>query len=156
MISKKQLRNVVKIEDTEMHKTTKLPNVLFVCVHNSGRSQMAEAFFNQPAKGKARAVSAGTDPADAVDSTVIEVMRELGIDISGKKPKLLTMDTVKQADVVITMGCGAEGVCPATFVDTEEWELEDPKGKPLAEVRRIRDEIRARVTELLKRIEYNK
>jgi len=138
-----------------MNKTTALPNVLFVCVHNAGRSQMAEAFFNRLAQGQARALSAGTAPADAVDPTVVEVMQEIGIDISGNKPKLLTMDTVQQADVVVTMGCGAEGVCPATFVQTEDWELADPKGKPLPEVRRIRDDIRARVAELLKRIEYN-
>jgi len=138
-----------------MNKTTKLPTALFVCVHNSGRSQMAEAFFNQLAKGKVRALSAGTQPADEVNPVVVEAMREIGIDISGNKPKLLTMDTVQQADVVVTMGCGAEGVCPATFVQTEDWELADPKGKPLPEVRRIRDDIRARVAELLKRIEYN-
>lgn len=135
-----------------MNKATKVPHVLFVCVHNSGRSQMAEAFFSQLAKGKARGVSAGTAPADAVDSGVVEVMQEVGIDISGNKPKLLTREMLEQADKVITMGCGVEGVCPATFVETEEWQLEDPEGKPLPEVRRIRDEIRARVVDLVNKL----
>jgi len=138
-----------------MNKGSKLPQVLFVCVHNAGRSQMAEAFFNQLARGKARVSSAGTAPADAVDPTVVEAMREVGIDISGNKPKALTREMVEQADVVVTMGCGAEGVCPATFVETEDWGLADPKGQPLPEVRKIRDEIRARVGDLLKRIECN-
>ncbi|MGQ9546348.1 MAG: arsenate reductase ArsC [Dehalococcoidia bacterium] len=136
-----------------MKKTTKVPHVLFVCVHNSGRSQMAEAFFNRLAKGKARALSAGTAPADAVDPMVVDAMQEVGIDISGNKPKFLTADTVQQADVVVTMGCGAEGVCPATFVETEEWDLEDPGGQPLPEVRRIRDEIRAKVVDLVNKLD---
>jgi len=131
-----------------MNRTTKLPTVLFVCVHNSGRSQMAEAFFNRYARGKARALSAGTQPADEVNPVVVEAMREVGIDINGNKPKLLTRDMLEQADMVVTMGCGVEGVCPATFVETKEWELEDPRGKPLTEVRRIRDEIKARVVDL--------
>lgn len=115
---------------------------------------MAEAFFNQLAKGKAKAYSAGTQPANEINPVVVEAMREVGIDISGNKPKLLTTDMVQQADVVVTMGCGVEGVCPATFVETEDWELEDPTGKPLPEVRKIRDEIRAKVAELLERIEH--
>ena len=125
--------------------------ILFVCVHNSGRSQMAEAFFNQLAKGKAQALSAGTQPADKVNPVVAEVMREVGIDISGNKPKALTMEMVEKADRMITMGCGAEAgaVCPASFIKTEDWALEDPKGKPLERVRKIRDEIKYRVTTLL-------
>ena len=126
--------------------------VLFVCVGNAGRSQMAEAFFNQLAGEKARAVSAGTKPAGAVDPKTIEVMREVGIDISAAKPKALTMEMLEQADRVITMGCGVEGVCPASFARTEGWQLEDPKGQPIEEVRRIRDEIRARVLKLLDRL----
>jgi arsenate reductase len=125
--------------------------VLFVCVGNSGRSQVAEAFFNQAAGGKARAISAGTKPAAAVDPRTAEVMREVGIDISVAKPKALTMEMLDQADRVVTMGCGTEGVCPASFVETEDWQLEDPKGKSLEEVRRIRDEIKARVTRLLEK-----
>jgi protein-tyrosine-phosphatase len=123
--------------------------VLFVCVGNAGRSQMAEAFFNQAAGGKAVAISAGTRPASAVDPKAMEVMREVGIDISGNKPKALTMEMLEQADRVVTMGCGVEGVCPASFVDTEDWQLEDPKGKPIETVRRIRDEIKTRVLRLL-------
>lgn len=103
-----------------MNKTTKLPNVLFVCVHNAGRSQMAEAFLNRLARGKGRGLSAGTAPADAVNSTVVEAMREVGIDIGGSKPKALTTKMVAQADVVVTMGCGVEGVCPTTLVETED------------------------------------
>jgi len=136
-----------------MNKTTKLPNVLFVCVHNSGRSQMAEAFFNRLAKGKAQALSAGTDPAEAVEPTVVMAMRELGIDVSGNKPKALTPQMVEQADMVVSMGCGVEGVCPAALVETEEWELEDPRGKALPEVRRIRDDIKAKVAKLINKLE---
>jgi protein-tyrosine-phosphatase len=127
-----------------------MKTVLFVCAHNSGRSQMAEAFFNRLAKGKARAFSAGTDPADALDSTVVEAMREVGIDMSSHRPKALTLEMVEQADKVVTMGCGVEGVCPATFVETKDWGLEDPQGKPLAKVMEIRDEIRTRVSRMLR------
>ena len=126
-----------------------MKTVLFVCVGNAGRSQMAEAFFNHLANGKARAISAGTKPASVVDPRTIEVMREVGIDTSSARPKALTMEMLEQADRVVTMGCGVEGVCPASFVETEDWQLEDPKGKSLEEVRRMRDEIRARVHRLL-------
>ena len=129
-----------------------MKTVLFICVHNSGRSQMAEALFNQVAKGKAQAYSAGTQPADKVNPVVIEAMREIGIDISGNKPKALTMDMVEKADRVITMGCGAEAVCPASFVETEDWALEDPKEKSLEQVRKIRDEIKSRVTTLVEEL----
>ncbi|MBI4287411.1 MAG: arsenate reductase ArsC [Chloroflexi bacterium] len=123
--------------------------VLFVCVHNSGRSQMAEAFFNLLATGKAKALSAGTNPTHGVDPAVVEVMREVGIDIGGNRPKALTPEMTEQADKVISMGCGVEGVCPAAFVETEDWGLEDPKGKPIEKIREIRDEIKARVLRLL-------
>lgn len=123
--------------------------VLFVCIGNSGRSQMAEVFFNQLAEGRARALSAGTNPADAIDPTVVEVMREVGIDMGGNRPKLLTPEIAKQADRVITMGCGVEEVCPAVIVEAEDWALEDPRGKPLEKVREIRDRIRARVKKML-------
>ena len=128
--------------------------ILFVCVHNSGRSQMAEVFFNQFAKGKARAYSAGTQPSDRVNPVVVEAMREVGIDISANKPKALTMDMVEKADKMITMGCGAaaEAVCPARLIETEDWALEDPKGKSLEQVREIRDQIKAKVSELLAEI----
>ena len=130
-----------------------MTKVLFVCVHNSGRSQMAEAFFNHLAQGKAQALSAGTAPGEAVNPTVVEAMREVGIDISQNKPKQLTFEMFQEPDRVVTMGCGVEGVCPATFVETEDWGLEDPAGQPLEKVRPIRDEIKARVEKLLTEIE---
>ena len=111
---------------------------------------MAEAFFNHYAAGKAKAFSAGTRAASHVDRTVVEAMGEVGIDISSKRPKALTLEMLDGADRVITMGCGAEGVCPATFVPTEDWQLEDPEGKPIEKVREIRDEIEAKVKKLIK------
>ena len=126
--------------------------ILFVCVHNAGRSQMAEAFFNQLAKGKARGFSAGTQLADKVNPVVVETMSEVGIDISRRKPKLLTLKMLEDADRVITMGCGVEGVCPASFVSTEDWQLEDPEGKTIERVRQIRDEVKARVEGLIKEL----
>ncbi len=128
-----------------------MKTILFVCVHNSGRSKMAEAIFNRMAKGKARAISAGTDPGGSVNPVVVEVMKEIGIDMRGSKPQALTPEMLSQATHVVTMGCGAEGVCPAAFVETEDWGLEDPKDKPIEKVRQIRDQIEARVAELLKK-----
>ena len=115
---------------------------------------MAEAFFNQRAKGKALALSAGTQPGDKVNPIVVKAMREVGIDISGNKPKILTMEMVEKADRMITMGCGADagGLCPASFIETEDWALEDPKGKSLEQVRTIRDEIKKRVLRLIQEI----
>jgi len=110
---------------------------------------MAEAFFNQLARGKARAISAGTEPCERVQPEVVQVMKEVGVDISRNKPKALTDEMLHRASKVITMGCMAEGACPASLVETEDWALEDPKGKPLEKVRQIRDEITARVTGLL-------
>ncbi|MFC1958908.1 arsenate reductase ArsC [Chloroflexota bacterium] len=131
-----------------------MKTVLFVCVHNSGRSQMAEALFNQMAKGKARAHSAGTQPVDKVNSVVVQAMKEKGIDISRNKPKMLTMDMVEKAERIITMGCGAEAeaVCLASFIDTEDWALEDPAGKSLDQIRKIRDEIKERVIRLVEEL----
>ena len=127
-----------------------IKTVVFVCIHNSGRSQMAEAFFNQMAQGKALALSAGTRPGDKVNPTVVEAMREIGIDISGNKPKTMTLDMLSKADKMITMGCAADalGLCPASFIETEDWALEDPEGKSLEQVRIIRDEIKKRVLKL--------
>ena len=126
-----------------------MKKVLFICVHNSARSQMAEAFFNHLSQEEARAFSAGTEPAEAVDPVMVEAMREVGIDISGQRPRALTDEMLDQADMVVIMGCGAEGLCPAAFVKTEDWDLEDPVGKPLEKVREIRDEIKSRVVGLL-------
>ena len=126
--------------------------IVFVCIHNSGRSQMAEAFFNQMAQGKALALSAGTQPGDSVNPTVVAAMQEIGIDISGNKPKMLTLEMIEKADKMITMGCGddAGGLCPAGFIETEDWALADPQGKSLEQVRKIRDEIKQRVRTLVK------
>lgn len=127
-----------------------MKTVLFICVQNSGRSQMAEAFFNQLAKGKAKAVSAGSQPADKVNPVVAEAMLEEGIDIRDNKPKKLTLEMMQGIDRAITMGC--ENACPLTTAPTEDWGLEDPKGKSLEQVRKIRDEIKERVTKLVKEI----
>jgi arsenate reductase (thioredoxin) len=129
-----------------------MKKILFVCVHNAGRSQIAEAFFNHYAKGKAQAFSAGTHYASRIDPIVVEAMAERGIDISNKRPKMLTLEMLGVADKVISMGCGVEGVCPATFVPTEDWQLEDPEGKPIEQVRAIRDEIEAKVKTLTEEI----
>jgi len=116
---------------------------------------MAEAFFNHYAKGKTQAFSAGTHYASHINPTVIEAMREVGIDLSNKRPKMLTLEMLGVADKVISMGCGVEGVCPATFVPTEDWQLEDPEGKPIEQVRAIRDEIEAKVKKLIEDISGN-
>lgn len=124
--------------------------VLFVCVHNSGRSQMAEAFFNRLARGKALALSAGTMPAKTVNPVVAQAMQEAGFSLASHTPKLLTEEMLEGAERVFTMGCSVEEVCPATLVPTEDWGLPDPSGKPLDEVRAIREDIRARVRVLVK------
>jgi len=111
---------------------------------------MAEAFFNHYAAGKAEAISAGTQPASHVDQNVAKAMREIGIDISSRRPKALTVEMLEGANRIITMGCGSEGICPATFAPTEDWQLEDPEGKPIYKVREIRDEIEAKVKKLIK------
>jgi protein-tyrosine-phosphatase len=129
-----------------------MKKILFVCVHNAGRSQMAEAFFNQISKGKAKGLSAGTQPADKVNPMVVEAMREVGIDIRRRKPKMLTLEMMGDVDRVITMGCSVEGVCPASFVPTEDWQLDDPEGKPIEKVSQIRDEVKARVEGLVKEL----
>ena len=125
-----------------------VPEVLFVCIHNAGRSQMAAGLLNDRARGRVRVRSAGSQPADQLNPAVVSAMAEVGLDISREFPKPLTDDAVHAADVVITMGCG--DACPLfpgkRYLD---WELEDPAGKPLATVRRIRDEIDARVQALL-------
>lgn len=139
----------IEVRNAGIERLSEMKTVLFVCVHNSGRSQMAEAFFNHMAKGKARALSAGTEPGNTVSPVVVQVMKEAGIDISGNKPRGFTEEMLKQADRVITMGCLSEGACPASFVPAEDWALEDPKGKPVEKVRQIRDEIKARVKKML-------
>ena len=126
--------------------------VLFVCVHNTGRSQMAEAFLNHLANGRAVAKSAGTSPEQGVNPVVVEVMVEAGIDISGVKPKELTTETTEWADRIITMGCSVSEACPMALVD-EDWGLEDPAGQPLEKVGAIRDQVFQRVHRLLSELE---
>ena len=123
--------------------------VLFACVHNAGRSQMAAALLNHLAEpDRARAISAGTQPADHVHPVVAEVMREAGIDLDGVRPQLLTPELAATADLLITMGCGE--ACPVVpGLRREDWPLPDPKGQPIERVREIRDEIRGRVQRLL-------
>jgi arsenate reductase (thioredoxin) len=127
--------------------------VIFACVHNAGRSQMAAAFFNQLAdRAHAEAISAGTEPGERVHPEVLTVMREAGIDLSGAKPQKLTDALASEAQLLITMGCGDR--CPyVPGLKRDDWPLRDPKGLPLEEVRAIRDEIRARVQTLLERQE---
>jgi protein-tyrosine-phosphatase len=125
-----------------------VPEVLFVCVHNAGRSQMAAALLNQQAGGRVVVRSAGSEPASSLNPRVVEAMREVGIDISQEFPKPLTENSVRSADVVITMGCG--DACPIyPGKRYEDWDLEDPAGKDIETVRRIRDEIDARVRKLV-------
>ncbi len=124
-------------------------HVLFVCIHNSGRSQMAEAFVKSLSNGSIEAESAGTVPGDRVNPTVVEAMREKGIDVSGNVPKLITQEMVDCVDKAITMGCTIDESCPAVFVPSADWDLDDPHGQPIEEVRTIRDEIEARVKELV-------
>jgi arsenate reductase (thioredoxin) len=123
--------------------------VVFACVHNAGRSQMAAAFFNALADpSKARAVSAGTDPADRVNPVVVEAMREMDIDVESNRPQKLTPDLARRATLLVTMGCGDE--CPyVPGVERDDWPLDDPAGQPLARVRTIRDEIQRRVSALV-------
>lgn len=129
-----------------------MANVLFVCLHNAGRSQMSEALFARAAAGHHEARSAGTTPGDRVHPEVVEAMAELGIDLTGRVPRKLERADAEWADVVVTMGCGDE--CPyipgKRYID---WELPDPKGRPLVEVRSTRDEIERRVAELLDGLE---
>lgn len=124
--------------------------VLFVCVENASRSQMAEAFAEYYGKGKIEAISAGTMPSTEVNPIVVQVMGEKGIDISKNKPKLVNTQMVQKADVIIVMGCDAQGFCPAPLLNkVVDWKLEDPKGKPIEKVREIRDEIERRVKKLI-------
>jgi protein-tyrosine-phosphatase len=131
-----------------------MTSVLFVCLHNAGRSQMSQALFERAAHGRHTALSAGTSPGERVHPEVVQVMRELKIDLGDRKPQLLTHGLAEQADVVVTMGCGDE--CP--FIPGKrylDWDLPDPKGRPVDEVRRIRDEVRRRVNELVSELDKN-
>jgi len=132
----------------------KKKKVLFVCVENACRSQIAEAFLNKLSSGKIVATSAGAKPAREVNPSAVKVMQEIGMDISKQKqkPKMLTREMIEEADKVITLGCGA-AVCPAPLVESEDWSIEDPSGKPIEKFREVRDEIKRRVEKLIQEIE---
>jgi arsenate reductase (thioredoxin) len=129
-----------------------MAHVLFVCLHNAGRSQISQALFQRAAEGRHSAASAGTQPAEQIHPQVVAVMGELGIDLAGRTPRALDRDMAEQADVVVTMGCGDE--CP--YVPGKrylDWDLEDPSGLPLEQVRGIRDEIERRVQRLVSELD---
>jgi len=131
-------------------------NVLFACVHNAGRSQMAAAWFNHLAdQRRVRATSAGTAPGTRVHPEVVVAMNEVGIDLTRIQPQFLSDDLAREASLLVTMGCGE--ACPAVpGLRREDWPLEDPKGKPVERVREIRDDVRARILDLLQREGWNK
>jgi len=132
-------------------RMTHSPTVLFVCVHNAGRSQMAAGYMQELSGGRVEVLSAGSEPKDQINPTAIEAMAEVGIDIADNVPKILTTEAVKDSDVVITMGCG--DTCPIfPGKRYEDWELEDPAGKDIVTVRRVRDDIKGRVEALLAEI----
>ena len=143
--ARERLRSIAVVKG---HLVTELPEVLFVCVHNAGRSQMAAALLEHHSHGGVTVRSAGSAPTDSIDPAVVEVMHELGLDLSQEFPKPLTTESVQAADVVITMGCG--DACPIfpgkRYLD---WELADPAGQDVDTVRRIRDDIDARIQDLL-------
>jgi arsenate reductase len=126
-----------------------MKTVLFACVHNAGRSQMAAALFNELADPiKARAISAGTQPGNRVHPEVVEVLREIGIDVSRSEPRMLTDELAAGAQLLVTMGCGE--ACPfVPGLARDDWPLDDPKGRPLGEVRAIRDDVERRVRKLI-------
>lgn len=127
------------------------PSAMFVCVHNAGRSQMAAGFLTDLSGGQVEVRSAGFAPAASLNPVAVEAMAELGIDITDQRPKILTPDAVEASDVVITMGCG--DVCPYfPGVRYEDWELDDPAGQPIEKVRKVRDDIRRRVEQLLREL----
>ncbi|MBP2420745.1 arsenate reductase ArsC [Microbacterium imperiale] len=127
------------------------PTVLFVCVHNAGRSQMAAGYLRELAQGRIQVLSAGSAPKDQINPVAVEAMAEEGIDITGNTPKVLTVEAVKESDAVITMGCG--DACPIfPGKRYEDWELDDPAGQGIDAVRPIRDEIRRRVEALIEEL----
>ena len=131
-----------------MSDQDRIPTVLFACVHNSGRSVLGQALLTKHARGRVRALSAGSEPGDSLNPAVVAVLAEEGIDVTGHTPTLLTYDGVGEADVIITMGCGE--TCPVfPGKRYEDWDLPDPKGQDLEMVRRLRDTVEARVIALL-------
>ena len=131
--------------------------VLFVCVQNAGRSQMAEGFFRKYAPKDYETISAGTVPISQINPIAVEVMKEVGIDISNQKPKDLTEDMMRNSTTIVNMGCMDDKYCPAVFLPKViDWGIEDPKDKPIEKVREIRDEIEKRVLEIIDSVKDNK
>ncbi len=130
--------------------------ILFVCIENAARSQMAEGFFNERYAPRGyRAISAGTRPADQINPLAVEVMREVGIDISRQNSKIISEDVIRRSVLSVNMGCIDKSECPMLFVDNVvDWAIEDPKGKPIDRVRQIRDEIESRVREIAKSLPH--
>ena len=126
-----------------------MKKVLFVCVHNAGRSQMAGALLNTKGDDSLLATSADTIPTERVNPVVAEAMQEVGINISANSPKVITQEMANEADLIITMDCAIDEACPATFLPAEDWGLDDPAGQPIETVRRIRDQAKMKVAELL-------
>lgn len=126
-----------------------MPDVVFACVHNAGRSRMAEALFNREAADRYRAASAGTEPADRPHPEVIAALAEIAIDLDPTPGRLLDPDLADSADRLVSMGCAVEEACPATTTPMTDWDLPDPKGRPMDEVRAIRDDIAGRVRDLI-------
>ena len=141
-------------QDNPRYTRLTMTTVTFVCVHNAQRSQMGEAFFNRAAPEGRRALSAGTDPEARGTPVTVAAMAEVGIDMSGMRPKLLTPEIVAETDLMITMGCGVDTSCPVLLgvrVD-EDWALDNPAGQPIEFVRRVRDQIQERVGDLIDRL----
>ncbi len=131
----------------------RMVTIAFVCVENAGRSQMAAAFARRMNREGVRILCGGTRPAERIHPVVVTAMREIGIDLSRERPRAVTRQEILDSDIVVTMGCASGEVCPATFRgDAVDWALEDPAGKPIDQVRRIRDDIEARVSALLKEV----
>ena len=133
---------------------TEPKNILFVCVENAGRSQMAEAFFKKYAKNQFNVISAGISPSSHLNPVVVSVMNELGIDLENQKPQLLSSSMIEDSNKTVNMGCMDKESCPSLFVkDVDDWNIEDPKGKSIEDVRKIRDQIKNDVLNLLNSIE---
>lgn len=135
-------------------KKDRVKTILFVCVENAGRSQMAEGFFRKYAPEGYVAVSAGTRPAGEVNPLAVQVMKEAGVDITGQKSKMITEEMIRAAEKAVNMGCMDRSECPLLFLNNPvDWGIENPKGKPIEKVREIRDEIERRVKELVRNLE---
>jgi arsenate reductase (thioredoxin) len=141
------------IDGSTVTREDPMPDVLFVCVHNAGRSRMAEALFNREAAGRWTAASAGTEPADRPHPEVVDALAEVGIDLPRTPGRLLDPDLAVGARRLYSMGCDVEAACPALSIPMEDWALEDPKGQPVEQVRQIRDDIAGRVRALVRELD---